>query len=266
MRNRLVILALFLLAALSGTSALASEESVAAFLKSALASLPVTVEPCRELYGGPSARTSFQCARPLTDFEGFRDAWEATVTDSAKVAELPVSLADWQTQAGGRIRWYSLGDRWLVVTWDQNSRQVIFGYAKEDGRAMPLTRAVSQPRRLPINTTEDAQRREARVGLKADAQGLVVLHGLIGTTGAVEGVEVLGAVPRHRGLEEAATQAIRRWRYAPAVKDGQPVAIELSVTFTYGPGGTFRVWDADSQGSSSGSGIGSTRGGGVGFP
>jgi TonB family protein len=266
MRNRTVILALFLLPALFGTAVHASEESVAAFLKSALATLPVTAEPCRELYGGSSSRTNFQCARPLTDFEGFRDAWEATVTDSAKVTELPVSLAEWQTQAGGRIRWYSLGDRWLVVTWDQNSRQVIFGYPKEDGRAVPLTRAVSQPRRLPINTTEDAQRREARVGLKADAQGLVVLHGLIGTTGLVEGVEVLGAVPRHRGLEEAATQAIRRWRYAPAVKDGQPVAIELSVTFTYGPGGTFRVWDAETQGSGTSPGLGGTRSSGAGFP
>jgi len=45
----------------------------------------------------------------VTDFEGFRDAWEATVTDPIKVPELPVALAEWQTQAGGRIRWYSLG-------------------------------------------------------------------------------------------------------------------------------------------------------------
>lgn len=266
MRNRTVILALFLLAAPPSRGIHASEESVASFLKTALATLPVTAEPCRELYGGSSSRTAFQCARPLTDFEGFRDAWESTVTDSAKVPEVPVPLAEWQSQATGRIRWYSMGDRWLVVTWDQNSRQVIFGYPKEDPRAVPLTRAVSAPRRLPINATDDAQRRDARVGLKTDAQGLVVLHGLIGTAGTVDGVEVLGAVPRHRGLEEAATQAIRRWRYAPAVKDGQPVAIELSVTFTYGPGGTFRVWDADTQGSSSGSGIGSTRSGGVGFP
>ena len=261
MRNRTVILALFLLAAIPATSVHASEESVATFVRAATANLPVTVEPCRVDYGGPSERTAFQCARPQTDFEGFRDAWEATITDSAKVPELPVSLAGWQTQAGGRIRWYSLGDRWLVVTWDQANRQVVFGYAKEDSRAVPLTREVAVPRRLPINTSEEVQRREARVGLKPDAQGLVVLHGLIGTSGTVEGVEVLGALPRHKGLEEAATQAIRRWRYAPAVKAGQPVAIELSVTFTYGPGGTFRVWEAESQGSTS-SGLSSTRGGG----
>ena len=259
MRNRTLILALSLLAVLSSTPAPGSEENVASFLRDALMGLPVTGEPCRESFAGPTLRTVFQCARPSTDFEGFRDAWEATVTDPAKVPELPVALAEWQTQAGGRIRWYSLGDRWLVVTWDQANRQVVFGYAKDDPAAVPLTRAVTPPRRLPINTAESDQRRDARAGLKPDAQGLVVLHARIGTNGVVDGVEVLGAVPRHKGLEEAATQAIRRWHYAPAVKDGQPVALEMSVTFTYGPGGTFRVWDADSNGLSSGTG---GRGGG----
>jgi TonB family protein len=156
--------------------------------------------------------------------------------------------AEWQAQTGGRIRWYSLGDRWLVVTWDQQNRQVVFGYAKDDPATVPLTKEVTPPRRLPINTEESDQRRDARLGLKPDAQGLVVLHGRIGTNGSVEGFEVLGVIPRHKGLEEAATQAIRRWRYAPAVKEGRPVALEMNVTFTYGPGGTFRVWDAESEG------------------
>ena len=263
MRNRTVILALFLLATLSPSPARGSQETVVSFLRAAFAHLPVTGEPCREAYSGSSIRTAFECARPSTDFEGFRDAWEATVTDPLKVPELPSPLAEWQTQAGGRIRWYSLGDRWLVVTWDQPNRQVVFAYAKDDPTSVSLTRDVTPPRRLPINTAENDQKRDARVGLKPDAQGLVVLHARIGTSGLVEGVEVLGVVPRHKGLEEAATQAIRRWRYAPAVKDGQPVALEMSVTFTYGPGGTFRVWDADSQGASSGSGLGSRGGGGL---
>jgi TonB family protein len=263
MRNRTVILALFLLAALPQNPARGSEEGVASFLREAFANLPVTGEPCREPYAGPSLRTTFTCVRPSADFEGFRDAWEATVTDPMKVPELPSPLAEWQTQAGGRIRWYALGDRWLVVTWDQVNRQVVFGYAKDDAATVPLTREVAPPRRLPINTADNDQKRDARVGLRPDAQGLVVLHARIATNGAVEGVEVLGAVPRHKGLEEAASQAIRRWRYAPAVKDGEPVALEMSVTFTYGPGGSFRVWEADSQGASSGAGLGSHGGGGL---
>jgi TonB family protein len=247
------------LAVLSITPALGSEESVASFLRAALAGLPVTGEPCREPFAGSSLRTAFQCARPQTDFEGFRDALEATVTDASKVPEVPTSVAEWQTMAGGRIRWYSLSDRWLVVTWDQQNRQVVFGYAKDDPTSVPLTREVSPPRRLPINTEEADQRRNARMGLKPDAQGLVVLHARVGVNGSVEGVEVLGVMPRHKGLEEAASQAIRRWRYAPAVKNGQPVALEMSVTFTYGPGGSFRVWDA----VSSGSGTPSLGGGGL---
>jgi len=245
MLNRSVILALLLLASLLSTPARGSEENAAAFLRAAFASLPVAEEPCREPYASGALRTVLLCARPSTDFEGFRDAWEAAVTDPAKVPVVPQPLAEWQTQVGGRIRWYALGDRWIVVTWDPANHQVVFGYAKDDSLAVPLTREVTPPRRLPINTDDADQRREARVGLKPDAQGIVVLHALVGRSGEVGGVEVMGCVPRHKGLEQAAIQAIRRWRYAPAVRDGQAVAIEMSVTFTYGPGGTFRVWDAD---------------------
>ena len=263
MQNRSVILALLLSAALASTPTRGSEDNVASFLRAALVTLPVTVEPCRQPYGGPSMRTAFLCARPSTDFEGFRDAWEATVTDPGKVPTTPGPLAEWQTQAGGRLRWYVLGDRWVVVTWDAANRQVIFGYAKDDPLAVPLTREVTPPRRLPINTAETQQRRDARVGLKPDAQGIVVLHALVGKSGEVGGVEVLGVVPRHKGLEQAAIQAIRRWRYTPAIKDGQPVALEMSVTFTYGPGGSFRIWEGeikDVSGAASGAGRG------TGFP
>jgi len=260
MRNRPVILALLLTTFLSTAPARGSQENVAAFLRAAFATLPVTEEPCREPFGGAALRTVFLCARPSTDFEGFRDAWEATVTDPGKVPALPRSLAEWQAQAGSRIRWYSLGDKWIVLTWDTANRQVVFGYAKDDPAIVSLTRDVMAPRRLPINTAENDQRREARVGLKPDAQGIVVLHAVVGAKGDVGGVEVLGVVPRHKGLEAAANQAIRRWRYAPAIKDGQPVPIEMSVTFTYGPGGTFRVWDAD---TGSGQGTGLSAGSGI---
>src|SRR5438477_12863781 len=89
MQNRPVILALLLSTAVPSTPAHGSEESAAAFLRAALATLPVTEEPCREAYGGAGPRSVFLCARPSTDFEGFRDAWEATVTDPMKVPVLP---------------------------------------------------------------------------------------------------------------------------------------------------------------------------------
>lgn len=59
-------------------------------------------------------------------------------------------------------------------------------------------------------------------------QGIVVLKAVIASDGAVHDVEVLHAV--NPLLDQAAVEGVLRWRYAPALVAGRPVAVYLTVT------------------------------------
>ena len=91
---------------------------------------------------------------------------------------------------------------------------------------MPATRPDRLPRPIfapsPIYPPED---------LKARIRGLVVLRVLVSEEGVpVDVVLVTGA----RGhLTEAAVDAVRRWRFEPALEKGRPVAAWTTVEFPF---------------------------------
>jgi protein TonB len=62
-------------------------------------------------------------------------------------------------------------------------------------------------------------------------QGVVILQAIIGTDGSVENLNVLkGAFPL---LDEAAVNAVSRWRYTPATLNGRAVRVYLTVTVNF---------------------------------
>jgi len=61
-------------------------------------------------------------------------------------------------------------------------------------------------------------------------QGVVVLDAGIDETGRVVDVRVLQSITL---LDRAAIDAVRRWRYAPAVMNGRAVPVVLTVTVTF---------------------------------
>ena len=111
-----------------------------------------------------------------------------------------------------------------------SSYRVGFEFALEPaaGHLAPLEVGgdVKPPRRLdaplPIYPNE---------AWAAGITGDVLVRAVIDATGAVADVEVLKGLPY--GLTEAAVEAIRRWRFKPATRRGQPVAVyrNLSVRF-----------------------------------
>jgi protein TonB len=67
---------------------------------------------------------------------------------------------------------------------------------------------------------------------QAVLEGLVLLEATIGTDGSVTSTKVLRAEPS--GLTEAATEALRQWRYEPAHNSaGKPVAVVMTITFRF---------------------------------
>jgi protein TonB len=61
-------------------------------------------------------------------------------------------------------------------------------------------------------------------------EGVVILETVVDPEGRVEDVRVLRSIPL---LDQAAMDAVKQWRYAPVLVNGQPVACVLTVTVTF---------------------------------
>jgi TonB family protein len=85
---------------------------------------------------------------------------------------------------------------------------------------------VSAPK--PVFTPDPEYSEEAR---KSKYQGVVVLWLVIGPDGRPHEIRV--ARPLGMGLDEKAIEAVRTWRFEPARKDGQPVAVQMNVEVSF---------------------------------
>jgi protein TonB len=77
------------------------------------------------------------------------------------------------------------------------------------------------------------QPRYPDIARRARVEGRVILMIVIGPDGAVGPIEVVrGPDPRH-GFELAAIEAVKRWRYQPALLNGRPVAVYATVVIDF---------------------------------
>lgn len=135
------------------------------------------------------------------------------------------------------IRWYSPEVKNSVreVFSTANGKQVreLLSF-RIDGKVTPCDEnrvggEVLAPRL--VNRVEPAYPEAAR---RAHIGGVVVLEGLITTSGDVAELRVLKSVDPL--LDAAALRAVQQWRYSPATKDGKPVCVYLTITTTFTPG------------------------------
>jgi len=81
---------------------------------------------------------------------------------------------------------------------------------------------VSPPRQVYAPEPEFSE--EAR---KAKYQGVCTLQLIVGTDGRPSNIHVVGSLGM--GLDEKAIEAVKNWRFEPAMKDGHPVRVEIAV-------------------------------------
>jgi TonB family protein len=62
---------------------------------------------------------------------------------------------------------------------------------------------------------------------------VVRVQARIGTNGEVLEIVAVDATPQARGFEQAATDAIRKWRFTPAVLDGAPVEVLMPLVVEF---------------------------------
>lgn len=94
------------------------------------------------------------------------------------------------------------------------------------GGAYRVGGGVSAPRAIFAPDPEYSE--EAR---KAKWQGTVVLWVVIGPDGKPRDVRVQRSLGM--GLDEKAIEAVRSWKFEPAKKDGQPVAVQVNVEVNF---------------------------------
>ena len=137
---------------------------------------------------------------------------------------------------------FAEGDRILAdtsVSIPYGRRSVIGGL---DGDEAPYLFLVVQP---PSREADDLEadritppRAVAKVppaypedARKERLEGVVVIQTVIGKDGAIERTRVLKGV--HPSLDRAAVEAVRQWRFEPALLDGKAVAVHYNLTINY---------------------------------
>jgi protein TonB len=68
------------------------------------------------------------------------------------------------------------------------------------------------------------------ISRNAHIQGVVILEAVLDAKGHVESVRVLRSVPT---LDQAAVDAVQQWRFTPALLNGQPVPVVMTVTVNF---------------------------------
>lgn len=81
---------------------------------------------------------------------------------------------------------------------------------------------------VPIDAPTPRYTEAAR---RARIQGVVILQLVIEENGTVRSAQVLKGLPM--GLSEAAVEAVRQWRFRPAMRDGEPVVVTWNLTVRF---------------------------------
>ena len=88
------------------------------------------------------------------------------------------------------------------------------------GNGVTAPRTIYAP---PAEFSEQARREKY--------QGVVTLSAIVNSTGTVASLRVISAAGM--GLDEKALEAVRQWKFKPAMKDGKPVAVQIAVQVSF---------------------------------
>ena len=80
----------------------------------------------------------------------------------------------------------------------------------------------------PVSTPDPEYSEEAR---KAKYQGVVTLWLIVDQNGNPKNIKVQR--PLGMGLDQKAVEAVQKWKFEPATKDGQPVAVQINVEVNF---------------------------------
>ena len=80
----------------------------------------------------------------------------------------------------------------------------------------------------PLSTPDPEYTETAR---KKKIQGTVVVAVALNAQGTIDDIKVVRSL--EPSLDQSSVNAVRQWKFAPATKDGQPVAVQFEIETTY---------------------------------
>ncbi len=89
---------------------------------------------------------------------------------------------------------------------------------------------VTYPERIPESYVKPAYPEIAR---KAKIEGMVILQVIVRRDGTIGNITVLRSPSARLGFEESAIDAVKQWRYKPAMQSGRPVDVYLTVQVAF---------------------------------
>jgi TonB family protein len=69
--------------------------------------------------------------------------------------------------------------------------------------------------------------------MQARVEGSIGLQAVVLETGIVDDVTVVRSLDTEYGLDNAAVDALKQWRFEPATKDNKPVAVQVDIEMTF---------------------------------
>ena len=85
---------------------------------------------------------------------------------------------------------------------------------------------------LPVVVTE-VKPQYTPAAMEAKIQGSVWLECVVGETGDIIDVKVTRSLDTEYGLDQAAIDAASQWKFKPGLKDGEPVAVGITIELTF---------------------------------
>ena len=243
------------------------EARVAEFARSAFAEISIVPIPCDEnlLARVADAGLGLWCARSVAGFDDFRDAWQQALDRSAEPFGV-LTPGPWDEAGPGRIRLHMLDDLPFVILFLEPEKDVVINFPgttmwNEGKRSIAdLMRAlsssltsrpapqhaatprpetppylagvqgVSNPQVIPDSRVLPHYPKEAR---RDGLEATVVLQALVLVNGTIEELTVVRCTTPDSGFEKAAIDAVRQWRYEPALLQGQPVDVYFTVSVRF---------------------------------
>jgi TonB family protein len=96
-------------------------------------------------------------------------------------------------------------------------------------REVPNAMRLAAGQQPPVKI-KDAKPEYPQEAKDAGVQGIVILDATIDEQGDVANVRVVRSVPM---LDQAATDAVRQWKFQPALLNGKPVAVIVTMTVNF---------------------------------
>ena len=204
---------------------------------------------CAESWLAEYAGQRLVCGNYDASFSALKSDWDQVMRHSR--LPIPISTENAWTYRDGafRITYTHSADRELHVTFDPKNESLQFAYreADVDPYAGPTRAAndgpldlgkhqiprmagfggVSIPKLIEESKVEPLRSMRAEVERVA---GTALLEIVVQTDGTVRNVVVLSAAPAGYDFDVSALDAVRQWKFEPALFEGQPVDAVINLT------------------------------------